>query len=261
MSGQLVGEVLDAAEAGHLDGLSQGDLLALVAIAEKCGTENRQGSVRIGRIQAAMGKSKRTAVRALERLKQRGHIHVVKRGFKSHGVARASIYGLNVLAPPKVAQATDDACATQDGVSPNVLAPKRPCACAKSECACATQGGVLDGSIDGSIDGGACATDGANVPANPEPPQEIPEEEQPEPPEYCPAHMPHGTDGKCGPCGSYRKHHGKWLARRDEQIRLCGLCDVRGYVGLRAGPFINCPHSKKRIDELERHYETEEIEA
>jgi hypothetical protein len=171
MSGQLVGEVLDAAKAGQLDGLSQGDLLALVAIAEKCGTETRQGSVRIGRIQAAMGKSKRTAVRALERLKDRGHIRVVKRGFNSHGVAKAPIYELSVLTPPKVAQTIDDACATQDGVSnPDVLAPKRQCACAKSECACAidppatSDDATLDGSIDGSIDGGARASADAPQP-------------------------------------------------------------------------------------------------
>jgi hypothetical protein len=244
-----VGEVLDAAEAGQL-GLSQGELLALVAIAEKCGTGTRQGSVRIGRIQAAMGKSKRTAVRALERLKDRGHIRVVKRGFNSHGVAKAPIYELSVLTPPKMAQTTDDACATEVGVSnPDVLAPKRQCACAKSECACATQGGVLDGSIDGSIDGGARAS------AAPPPPPEIADDNpDPEPPRFCPDHMPDGTTDKCGACATCRENWTRWRARRDKVIRDCGLCDDRGYIGLRAGPFIRCPHSAKRIDELERYY-------
>jgi hypothetical protein len=124
VSGQLVGEVLDAAEAGHLDDLSQGDLLALVAIAEKCHHVSRQGSVRIGRIQAATRKSKRTAERVIRRLKQRGHIRVVKRGFKAHGVAKAPIYELNELVPSKVAQANGGASATQDGGSnPDELPP------------------------------------------------------------------------------------------------------------------------------------------
>jgi len=50
-------------------------------------------------------------------------------------------------------------------------------------------------------------------------------------------------------------------ARRDKAIRDCGLCDDRGGVGLRAGPFIICPHDKKRIDELERDYEMQESEG
>jgi hypothetical protein len=50
-------------------------------------------------------------------------------------------------------------------------------------------------------------------------------------------------------------------AGRDKAIRDCGLCDDRGGVGLRAGPFISCPHDKKRIDELERSYEMQESEG
>ena len=108
MSGQLVGEVL-AARGGHLAELSQGQTLALVAIAEKCHADSRQGSVRLSHIQAVIGKSQRTAVRTLEQLKSRGLIRVVKRGYKSHGVARANIYELSVLTPHKMAQATNGA--------------------------------------------------------------------------------------------------------------------------------------------------------
>ena len=154
MSGQLVGEVLDA-RAERLADLSQAQTLALVAIAEKCHADSRQGSVRLSHIQAAIGKSQRTTVRTLEQLKDRELIRVVKRGYKSHGVARASIYELSALTPPKVAQPTSGAYATQDGATnghvltpnPDVLTP--------------SMGGVLDGSIDGSIDGRearACAS-------------------------------------------------------------------------------------------------------
>lgn len=92
----------------------------------------------------------------------------------------------------------------------------------------------------------------------------IPDEKQPEPPEaepdpYCATHMPDGTTEKCGPCGTARKNRNDWRERqdkatcdRDEIIRLCRLCDDRGYIGLRAGPFINCPHDRKAIEALER---------
>jgi len=107
------------------------------------------------------------------------------------------------------------------------------------------------------------SADEPNVSANPEPPQEI-SEQQPELPEvepdpYCADHMPDGTTEKCGPCGTARKNRNDWRERqdkatrdRDEIIRLCRLCDDRGYIGLRAGPFINCPHDRKAIEALER---------
>jgi hypothetical protein len=92
----------------------------------------------------------------------------------------------------------------------------------------------------------------------------IPEEEQPEqPPDpepdpYCTVHMPDGTDDKCGPCGTARTNLNGWRKRRDEAIRLCRLCDDRGGFGLRVGPFIKCPHDKKRIDELEAYHRARE---
>ncbi|MGH3637330.1 MAG: hypothetical protein ACRDTS_25240, partial [Mycobacterium sp.] len=45
MSGQLVGEVLAASGAFRAAGLSERGFHALVAIAEKCHTQSRQGSV------------------------------------------------------------------------------------------------------------------------------------------------------------------------------------------------------------------------
>lgn len=180
MSGQLVGEILDA-RAGHLADLSQAQTLALVAIAEKCHADSRQGSVRLAHIQAAIGRSQRTAVRALEQLKDRGLIRVVKRGYKSHGVARANVYELAVVAPqdgacatqdgvstrpvdspvdtpPKMAQAIDGACATQDGVSTaDVLAPNPDVLAPNPDVLTPPIGGAHDGSLDGEDDGGTCA--------------------------------------------------------------------------------------------------------
>ena len=106
--------------------------------------------------------------------------------------------------------------------------------------------------------------------ATPPPPDVIPEEEQPEQPDpYCSAHMPDGIPGKCGPCGTARKNLNDWRERRDEKIRdldavirKCGPCDDRGYIGLRAGPFINCPHDAQEIARLERyHHEKQESEV
>lgn len=143
MSGQLVGEVLDAAEAGHLDGLSHAAFCALLAIAERCHHISRQGTVRRARIQAAIHTHNgyRTASRAIRELKDAGLIQIVKRGYKSHGRTAAPIYELLELGTPKVSEATE--CAWD----------KSECAWDKSERAWDTLGVHLDGSIDGSIDG------------------------------------------------------------------------------------------------------------
>ena len=153
MSGQLVGEVLEA-RAGQLADLSQAETLALVAIAEKCHADSRQGSVRMSYIEAAIGKSRRTAVRALAQLRQRQLIRVVKRGYKSHGVARASIYELSVLVPSRAAQAPVLGCAIQAGASGDLpLVPNPDVLVPIPDVLVPSLDGTLDGSIDGSLDG------------------------------------------------------------------------------------------------------------
>jgi predicted transcriptional regulator len=92
MAGKLVGEVIDALEAGLT--LSDAEFRVLIAIAEKCHHITRQGAVRTDRLQAASDRSRRTVVRVLEQLKKRGLVRVVKRGYKAHGVLRAPIYEL-----------------------------------------------------------------------------------------------------------------------------------------------------------------------
>ncbi len=187
MSGQLVGEVLDAAEAGHLDGLSRAAVAALLAIAERCHHVTRQGSVRRDRIQAAIhaGNSPRTVSRAIRELKNAGLVRIVKHGYKSHEApSLATIYELSALyvhAPPKMAHAQGDVLSPKS----DLLSPKQPLAVAKIALAVATQGGALDGMSDGSLDGsldGAVAragarppadARGARLPANWQPPPEV----------------------------------------------------------------------------------------
>jgi hypothetical protein len=155
MSGQLLGEVIDALEMGLK--LTQAERLALIAIAEKCHADTRQGSVRFDRIQAAVGASRRTTERVLHNLRKRGIVWVVARGYKARGKLRAPIYQVAKLPPIMVAEAT--------GVvfPPNrdELPPNRRLASAKSGRASATRvpltwgASTIDGSIDGevSIDG------------------------------------------------------------------------------------------------------------
>ncbi|VEG55656.1 Uncharacterised protein [Mycolicibacterium aurum] len=159
-----MGEVLDA-RSGQLADLTQAQTLALVAIAEKCHADSRQGAVWLAHVEAAIGKSKRTAVRTLEQLKDRGLIRVVKRGYKSHGVIRPNIFELLVLAPPRTAQANDGGCASQDGASADdVLAPDPDVLAPDSNVVAPSLGGNLNGSRDGSKDGGARAREASPTP-------------------------------------------------------------------------------------------------
>jgi hypothetical protein len=100
-------------------------------------------------IAAWMGKSKRTAERAVRVLKDRGLIHVVKYGYKSHGVGQASVYMLADLSvvhpPPKMADARANMHPPDSPVhppNPDMHLPNRPHASA-------TQDGGHDGNYDG----------------------------------------------------------------------------------------------------------------
>lgn len=159
MSGILVGEVIDAAEAGTLPALSRPAFSALIAIAEKADHKTRQGSVRQSRIRAAIyaRNSPRTAVRAVKELKDAGLVTVVKRGFKApDGSGAATVYQLATL---NKACATETACADQEAHATQLASAtgeahaKSDEAHAKSAQAHATLGGAYDGFIDGSIDG------------------------------------------------------------------------------------------------------------
>jgi hypothetical protein len=99
MSGQLVGEIIAAADAFRAAGLSERGFRALIAIAEKCHTNTRQSSVPWKHIQQGLyGASKRTAERAVQDLKTFGAIRVVKPGFNNNaGRVCAPIYEIASL--------------------------------------------------------------------------------------------------------------------------------------------------------------------
>jgi hypothetical protein len=100
VSGQIVGEVFAAAEAGLLDDLKPEEFTTLLAIAEKAVTHTRQGQVRKDRIRAAVragsarrSDSDRTAYRVIRSLKERRLAWVVRRGHKPRGKdAEAPLY-------------------------------------------------------------------------------------------------------------------------------------------------------------------------
>jgi DNA-binding transcriptional ArsR family regulator len=145
VSGELVGEVLDAAESGRLDGLSRPAFAALLAIAERCHHISRQGTVRIDPMRAAIytGNSRRTARRAIRELKDAGLIRVVKRGYKApNGEAKSSMYEMAELVPPKVAEPSDELVPSKVAETPNQASAKSDQACAKSAQASAAQGGT-----------------------------------------------------------------------------------------------------------------------
>lgn len=100
MSGQLVGEVLAAAAFLRSQGVPKRGFDALLAIAEKARTDNRQASVRWEHIQAALYEraSLSTAKRAVADLRTAGVIRVVRRGFDNqNGHACAPIYEIASL--------------------------------------------------------------------------------------------------------------------------------------------------------------------
>ncbi|WP_133060155.1 hypothetical protein, partial [Mycolicibacterium wolinskyi] len=119
MSGQLVGEVLAAADALRARGLSPRGFYALIAIAEKAETHSRRASVRWDHIRAALYGSQKdedgqlrpvspsTAKRAVADLKSAGLIRVVKRGFDNqNGRVCAPIYEVRPLDSKQTEQVT-----------------------------------------------------------------------------------------------------------------------------------------------------------
>jgi hypothetical protein len=105
VSGELVGEVLTA-RAGCLADLPATHTLALIAIANRCRTDSRQGWVVKSEITTAVGCSTRTAERIIAALTKRGLIEIVTRGYKLPGQQpRAPVYELSTLPPSKVAEA------------------------------------------------------------------------------------------------------------------------------------------------------------
>jgi len=161
MSGQLVGEVLDAAGVLQARGLSERGFHALVAIAEKCHHITRQGSVPWKHIRAGLyGASKRTAERAVEDLKRVGVLCVVKPGFNNnHGRICAPIYEIQPLTDTdtQVTQSPQTDTDTQVTQSPQTDTDKTGDRYRQNGDRYRHPGDVLNGSINGPTDGGARA--------------------------------------------------------------------------------------------------------
>lgn len=122
MSGQIVGEVLAASSALRAGGLSERGFHALVAIAEKAGTDTREASVPWTHISAGLyGASKRTAERAVHDLKRGNLITVVRPGFDNgQGRACAPIYRVHRVTDTDTQVSASANCDTDTRVSVSV---------------------------------------------------------------------------------------------------------------------------------------------
>lgn len=217
MSGKIVGEVLAAAPRLRDMGLSERSFHALVAIAEKCHHQTRQGSVRWDHIRNGLyGASKRTAERAVHELRDAGLVTVSATGYGNQHMARAPIYRVAALPVTDIAVSESPPPLTDTVVSESSESAYRQhkSAYRQTESAYRHLGVVLDGPIDGPIDG--------------------------EPPRYCPDH-PNDTDRKCGPCKTARLKHEQWQAEQTEQAAQdrearkraredCNICGGYWYV-------------------------------
>jgi hypothetical protein len=275
VSGQLVGEVITFVSGGswtkvgksrrrlHSSGLTERGFHALIAIAEKCHTATRQGSVPWSHIRAGLyGASPSTAKRAVGELKAAGFLRVVKRGFDNqNGRSCAPIYYIAPLSeevtqvtqsPPNRTGHLDDPIAPTDQVnhvtqslpteqitqvtqSPRSERVKTEGRTGQDSDRTGHPADLLNGSTNGSTNGRArAATNAAHqTPATPST-----DEEEPSP--YCQAHQPWGTVNNCGPCGAAGRIHRAALAEMVEHkqrtaaikrstVRDCHQCDEQGW--------------------------------
>jgi hypothetical protein len=241
MSGQLVGEVIAAQPNLKAKGISDRAFHALVAIAEKCHYQTRQGSVRWDHIRAGLyGSSKRTARRAVKELTDAGILRVARIGWTNQHTGRAPVYEITDVLTALVSATAMATSSKLDAVtavdtSSKLDVAKSEVGCGQIGVGCGHPGVLLDGSIDGPIDGGTRESS-----AKPKPPPKILEEE---PNPHCPKHR-HITgwvEEKCRDCGTAKKNHEAWIeaaqlaarqarAERTAAIAACPLCDDDGYI-------------------------------
>jgi len=134
VSGRLVGEVIDAAERLYAAGLSRSAVLALAPIAEGCREESRMGTAPHARIAAWLGRSERTAERAVQELLAAGVVVLVQRGggrekaknryylpplerWERAGTPDIQMAGVQARQPPLVAAVRDENSRHSDGGS------------------------------------------------------------------------------------------------------------------------------------------------
>ena len=258
MSGQLVGEVIAASPTFQKRGLSERGFHALIATAEKCHTQTRQGSVGWDHIRDCLyGALRRTAQRAVHDLLTAGVLEIVKPGFgNQYGRTCAPIYQIAPLVDNDtwVAQSNKVDDDTQMSRSNEVDDDKSKVHDDKPGSGSRHPGVVLDRPIDGGVSPQPGTSPDESQPST-DPPLQKPFTEQqaadPEPPRHCPRHMPDGTDDNCGGCGIARRQHDAWKRRTVErltalldtiarQIDACDDCDRAGQLVY--GPaFTPCP--------------------
>lgn len=236
MSGILVGEVIAAAARLKNAGLTERGFHALVAIAEKCMTDSRQGSVPWSHIRAGLfGVSESTAKRAVADCKSVGALKVVKRGFNNQaGRVCAPIYQIEPLGE-QVTQVTRSPATqrvTQVTHSPIERTGQNRERTGQIRGRTGHPGDLLNVSINGSISGGRGAQD-THAPPPPNPAGIEP------PPRFCHKHMPAGTNEPCPDCGRHRQARHDWDAgekrRKDVEAHArrvaidgCHNCDANG---------------------------------
>jgi hypothetical protein len=213
VSGQIVGEVIAAAEILRSRGLSPSGFYALIAIAEKAQTDTRQGSVRWDHIRAGLyGKSRRTAERDVQDLRDLKIIDLVAAGYKNGHQSRAPKYEIRPIADSdiQVAESTDPGSDIQVAESTGQIPQNQELDSDKSGFRFRHSGDVLDVYLTEFLDGGP-------------------------PPRFCPNHMPDGTERDCRACGRYRERREAWDDELNERARAlirkaidaCG-CDEFG---------------------------------
>lgn len=271
MSGQIVGEVMDAAEAGHLDALSSNGLQALVAIADRAANATRQASVRMARVAAAIRVDRRaggsgaasqsTAERAVRELKAGGWIRVVKRGFNNnHGRACAPIYEVAAFPSFRVTGTVAGVPVTQgDGNGGGSVSVNEGSVSVKVASVSVTQGDDLTVFLDGSTDGSACAREDEPAPADRVEYRDDPPEDQPGPfgdaaaataapparhwvmgphGPRCADHVDNPSPPKCGGCGRARE-----AAKAQAEAEATAIAAEKAAIRAEINACTSCDHN------------------
>lgn len=157
MSGQLVGDVLAAADRLRERGLTERGFYALIAIADRASASDRTASVRWDHVRAGLyGASKRTAQRAVDDLIEFGAIRIVKVGFKNQRASRAPIYQILPLVDDdtRLSSSVTEDRDSQVSRSSRVDDDKSASGSRQIESGSRHLGVLLDVSFDGSFDSG-----------------------------------------------------------------------------------------------------------
>lgn len=285
MSGRLVGEVIEARRQLQLSGALGGartrdrNFITLLAIAEGCRDETRQGRISRQRIADALAGSIKTASRALSELSANGLLQLIEKGNKTTDGGVSTLYELPRFAridgTPNMSRRSDPQLDLSTGLlrCPPDMEDRRDTSDPST--------GHLD-PIDGTPIGvplpvntsrkyfpGGSHLSNAGAGARDDRPSNEP------PPRTCSRH-PGGTPDRCGACATAKQLRADW-DRADEtrqaEIRrarreLIDACEECDHNGLRIEPrevhdfdlaAVRCDHTLWTLDQwLARIEQTEE---